>query len=62
MGRRHHGQRRRTYARRQHEVRERRPGDGGRERPLNEESLEWGLINLDVGVRRLDGRLGGRVR
>jgi hypothetical protein len=62
MGQRHHGQRRRTYARRQHEVRQRRPGDDGPVRLPNEESLEWGLINLDVEDRRLDSRLGGQAR
>ncbi len=62
MGQRRNGQRRRTYARRLHEVRQRRPGEDRRERSLNEESLEWGLINLDVEDRRLDGRLGGRAR
>jgi hypothetical protein len=62
MGQRHHGQRRRTYARRRHEIRQRRPGDDRRERVPNEESLEWGLINLDVDDRRLDGRLGGQAR
>jgi hypothetical protein len=62
MTQRHQGQRRRHYARRQHEVRERRPEGDGQGWRLNEESLDWGLINLDVEDRRLDGRLGGQSR
>jgi hypothetical protein len=62
MGQRHNGQRRRSYARRQHELRQRRPGDDRRESPTNEESLDWGLINLDAEERHLDSRLGGHAR
>ncbi len=62
MGQRHNGQRRRHYARRQREVRERRPAGVQPEWPLNKEFLDWGLINLDVEDRRLDGRLGGQSR
>ncbi len=63
MGHRHQGQRRRNYGRRQHELRERRPDSAGRgEWPVNENTLEWGLINLDAEDRHLDGRLGGQTR
>ena len=53
MGRRHSSSRRRSYGRRQHEVRERRPGaldqmdwDGGSQRD------DWRVIDLDDDAQR----------
>lgn len=62
MAQRHNGRRRQNYGRRQHELRERRPYGDRPEWVLNEESRDWGLVNLDADERHPDGRLGGHAR